>query len=75
MAAVEGLVPFCCGLLMGQTDQTIGKLISAYKILGFRWFKDIWFRLKVIMGDLLAAPWTLPGNILQICMSDHEPKV
>lgn len=43
VTAIEEPVPFHCGLLMGQTDQTTGSPLSAAKIPRFRWFKEIRF--------------------------------
>lgn len=69
---MEGHVLFCCRLSVGQIDHTntlTQNPISTYKVLGFRWFKEIQNKLRVITGDPRA------GNILQTCMSDHTPTI
>lgn len=61
----EGLQPFHCRLLLGQNNQATGNSILACKILGFRLFKEVQFKLGIVRRALF------PGNVLQMCMSAH----
>lgn len=63
--AAERPEPLYARLLLGKSYQTTRNPTLAYKIPGFKWFKEAWCKLRAIT----RAP--LSGNVLQICMPDY----